>query len=150
MQTGQIIAKLRMEMGLSQTQLAEALFVSRDLVSKWETGRRLPEYQLILKMAELFSVEPECLMEKDSILLSELSGLLPARYPAQAERLKRDLNAFLTGISVRDASVFVRRYYFLEDPARIGERYGIGENYVRTILMRTRRKLKKYLKEERT
>ena len=150
MQTGQIIAKLRMERGLSQTQLAEALFVSRDLVSKWETGRRLPEYQLILKMAELFSVEPECLMEKDSILLSELSGLLPARYPAQAERLKRDLNAFLTGISVRDASVFVRRYYFLEDPTQIGERYGIGENYVRTILMRTRRKLKKYLKEERT
>ena len=150
MQTGQIIAKLRTEMGLSQAQLADALFVSRDLVSKWETGKRLPEYKLVLEMAALFSVDPEYLIEKDNILLSELSELLPERYPPQAERLKRDLNAFLNGISKRDASVFVRRYYFMEEPAQIGDRYGIREDYVRTILMRTRRKLKRFLKEERT
>ena len=148
MRTGQSIAGLRSEAGLSQYQLAEALFVSRDLVSKWETGKRLPEYRLILAMAELFSVDPEVLIQKDSILTEELSALLPVGYPADGEALKKDLNLFLGTLRERDRGVFIRRYYFLEDPSEIGEAYGIKENYVRTILTRTRRKLKKYLKEE--
>ena len=148
MQTGQIIAKLRTAADLSQNQLAEALFVSRDLVSKWETGRRLPEYQMILAMAKLFSVDPETLIDKDAILADELSCLLPIGCPADGETLKNDLNLFLGTLRERDRSVFIRRYYFLEDPAQIGDAYGIKANYVRTILARTRRKLKKYLKEE--
>ena len=95
MQTGQIIAKLRTQMGLSQTQLADALFVSRDLISKWETGKRLPEYKLVLEMAELFSVDPELLMAKDALLLAELSESLPKRYPVSSEQMQKDLNAFL-------------------------------------------------------
>ena len=148
MQIGQIIANLRIQMGLSQNQLADALFVSRDLVSKWETGKRLPEYKLVLAMSQLFSVDPERLIKKDSLLLSELSELLPEHYPADSERLKRDLNDFLSALSVRDASVFVRRYYFLETPNEIATRYGIKGNYVRTILMRVRKRLKRFLKEE--
>ena len=54
MRTGQIIAKLRSEAGMSQQQLADVLFVSRDLISKWETGRRLPDYHYIEIMADLF------------------------------------------------------------------------------------------------
>ena len=150
MQTGQIIAKLRTQMGLSQNQLAQALYVSRDLVSKWETGQRKPEYKLITAMAALFSVDSECLMEKDAILLTELSALLPENYPADADALKKDLNSFLSGLSVRDASVFVRRYYFLEEPNEIGTRYGISGDYVRTILMRTRKKLRRFMKGVKT
>ena len=148
MRTGLIIAKLRTRTGLTQNQLADALFVSRDLVSKWETGKRLPSYGAVVKMAALFSVDPELLMEKDALLLSELSALLPEAYPADADRLKRDLNAFLSTLRARDAGVFVRRYYFRETTGEIGERYGVKEDYVRTILMRVRRKLKKHLKEE--
>lgn len=149
MQTGQIIAKLRTQMGLSQTQLADALFVSRDLVSKWETGRRVPEYKLVLEMAALFSVDPELLMEKDALLLAELSAWLPKRYPVSGVRLQKDLNAFLATLNARDAGIFVRRYYFQETPCEIGERYGVKEDYVRTILMRVRKKFRNYLKEER-
>ena len=148
MRTGQIIAKLRTAAGLSQNQLAEALFVSRDLVSKWETGKRLPEYKLILAMAKLFSVDPETLVHKDSVTVDELSGLLPDGYPPDGERLKNDLNRFLGTLRERDRSVFIRRYYFLEDPAQIGDAFGIKANYVRTILARTRKRLKKYLREE--
>ena len=38
MTTGERIAQLRRAAGLSQEQLAEALEVSRQAVSKWETG----------------------------------------------------------------------------------------------------------------
>ena len=41
MTTGERIAQLRRAAGLSQEQLAEALEVSRQAVSKWETGDSL-------------------------------------------------------------------------------------------------------------
>lgn len=148
MQTGQQIAKLRIEAGMSQQQLADALFVSRDLVSKWETGRRLPDYSYVEAIAGLFSVDPEELVARDSLLMADLSAMLPSGYPDDAERLRSDLNAFLSALSERDAGVFIRRYYFLEDQAVIAERYGISGNYVRTVLMRTRRKLGKYLERK--
>ena len=148
MQTGQIIMKLRTDADVTQTELADMLFVSRDLISKWETGKRLPDYGMILKMAELFSVDPETLMPKDSILTTELSALLPENYPSDGELLKRDLNLFLGTLGARDRRIFIRRYYFLEEFAEIGEEYGIRANHVRTILSRIRRKLKKYLQEE--
>lgn len=148
MQTGQIIMKLRTDAGVTQTELADMLFVSRDLISKWETGKRLPDYGMILKMAELFSVDPETLMPKDSILTTELSALLPENYPSDGEILKRDLNLFLGTLGARDRRIFIRRCYFLEEFAEIGEEYGLGANHVRMILSRVRRKLKKYLQEE--
>ena len=148
MQTGQIIMKLRTAAGLTQSQLADTLYVSRDLISKWETGKRLPEYKMILEIANVFSVDPETLFPKDSFLTAELSPLLPDRYPLDGERLKKDLNRFLGTINARDRRIFIRRYYFLENPTEIGEEYGIKPNHVRAILTRTRRKLQKFLKEE--
>lgn len=145
MQTGQIITALRMKANLTQEQLAEKLFVSRDLVSKWETGKRRPDYQTVLRLAEVFSVDPDEIVRKDLLLLRELADCLPPGIGSDA--LTAHLNAFLQTLSVRDRAVFVRRYYFMEEPAVIGERYGIRENYVRTLLMRMRKKLRRYLKE---
>ena len=148
MQTGQIIMKLRSDAGITQAALADMLFVSRDLISKWETGKRLPDYGMILELAKVFSVDPETLMPKDTILTSELLALLPENYPSDGEILKRDVNLFLGTLGARDRRIFIRRYYFLEEFAEIGEEYGIRANHVRTILTRVRRKLKQYLKEE--
>ena len=148
MQTGQIITKLRTQAGLSQATLADALFVSRELVSKWETGSSRPSRRVLEAMARLFAVDPEELMDRDAVLSEELSSAFPSGYSPGAEILKRDLNAFLATLNERDRSVFIRRYYYFEDPSEIGEKYGIKGDYVRTILMRTRKKMKKYLKEE--
>ena len=147
MQTGQIIMKLRNDAGVTQAGLADTLFVSRDLISKWETGKRLPEYRMILEMAKLFSVDPETLLPRDTILTTELSALLPENYPPDGEILKRDLNLFLGTLGARDRRIFILRYYFLEEFAEIGEEYGIKANHVRTILTRVRRKLKTEKKE---
>lgn len=147
MQTGQIITALRMTANLTQEQLAEKLFVSRDLVSKWETGRRRPDYQTVLRLAELFSVDPEEIVRKDALLLDELAGCFPADLSVSTETLTACLNAFLETLSERDRCVFIRRYYFLEEPAVIGAAYGIRENYVRTLLMRARKRFRRFLKE---
>ena len=50
------IYNLRKRRGLSQEQLAEALGVSRQTVSKWERGAASPELGKLRTMAELFGV----------------------------------------------------------------------------------------------
>ena len=125
MQTGHIITKLRIKAGLSQAQLAEALFVSRELVSKWETGLSRPSRKMLELMAELFNIAPDELIDRDSILSEELSSAFPPDYYPETDVLKHDLNAFMETLNERDRSVFVRRYYHLEYPSEIGEKYGI-------------------------
>lgn len=147
MQTGQIIAELRTEAGITQEQLAEKLFVSRDLVSKWETGKRLPSFEVIRKLSSIFEVSPDELINPEARLLDELESCFPGDFDPEAAELKELLNAFLNDLSDRNRSVFVRRYYFFETPTKIGENFGISENHVRTILMRCRKRLKRFLKE---
>ena len=144
MLTGQIITKLRNEHNYTQEQLANKLFVSRELVSKWENGIRLPDYQTVLKIAALFSVDPETIIKKDEILFDELSGCMGNHIEDDTESLTSNLNAFLSTLNDRDRSVFIRRYYYMNDTSEISSMYGISENYVRTLLMRIRKKLKKY------
>lgn len=146
MQTGQKLAALRKRAGLTQEQLADALFVSRDLVSKWETGKRRPNEATLQKVAELFGVELSELQEKETELSEELAACIPEGFSSEAE-LTALLKRFMESLTVRDRSVFLRRYYFREDTAEIGAKYGISAAHVRTVLMRTRKKLKNYFKE---
>lgn len=53
---GPFVAELRKEKGLTQKQLAEALFVSDKAVSKWERGLSLPDTGLLLPLAQQLGV----------------------------------------------------------------------------------------------
>lgn len=53
------IKALRTEQGLTQTQLAEKLFVSRSAVAKWENGLGLPNEESLRLLEELFGVTRE-------------------------------------------------------------------------------------------
>lgn len=50
------IYQFRTEQNMSQLDLADALEVSRQSVSKWETGTAVPELDKLVKMAKLFGV----------------------------------------------------------------------------------------------
>lgn len=50
--TGKFIAKKRKEQNLTQEQLAELLGVSNKTVSKWETGKCMPDYAVINDLCE--------------------------------------------------------------------------------------------------
>ena len=65
MNVGSVIAQLRHERRWTQETLAGMLFVSKDLISKWETGVRRPDYSAIERIAEVFGVEPDVIIEKD-------------------------------------------------------------------------------------
>ena len=142
------LARLRLEAGLTQEQLAGIMCVSRELVSKWERGTRKPDINALKRLAGTYGCGPEYLLEDENGLLPELESCLPGNGAIAPERLPGILGLFLHTLSVRDRGVFVRRYYFLDTPADIAAAFDIKEDYVRTLLSRTRKKLKKYLEEE--
>ena len=61
---GEKLQKLRARAGLSQDQLAELLDVSRQAVSKWETGTADPSTSNLLALAKLFGVPAEELLRE--------------------------------------------------------------------------------------
>ncbi len=56
------ITRLRKERGLSQESLAAELNVSRQAVSKWETGDAMPDVDKIVSLAEFFEVTTDWLL----------------------------------------------------------------------------------------
>lgn len=48
-----ILIEKREEKGLSQTELAQKLYVTRQAVSKWETGKAVPDAYMLLKIADI-------------------------------------------------------------------------------------------------
>ena len=62
-QVGKTIAKLRQNKNMTQQQLAAALSVSHQAVSKWETGAALPDVQTLVALTRLFGITIEQLLE---------------------------------------------------------------------------------------
>lgn len=56
------ILKKRKEAGLSQEALAEQLGVSRQAVSKWETGEANPDIAYVMRMCEIFGISSDVLL----------------------------------------------------------------------------------------
>lgn len=53
---GKFIYELRIERGLSQYKLAEMIPISRQAVSKWETGKAMPDSSTLLVLSKIFDV----------------------------------------------------------------------------------------------
>lgn len=59
---GTKITKYRKEQNLTQDDIAEKLFVSRQLVSKWENGTGVPSIDVLLELSKLFEITFEELL----------------------------------------------------------------------------------------
>ena len=62
MELNERITQARKQAGLTQEQLGEALGVSRQAVSKWESGQANPDVIYIIKMCELFQLSADWLL----------------------------------------------------------------------------------------
>lgn len=61
MSLGERITELRKQQNLSQGQLADALNVSRQAVSKWENGQASPDSQNLIRLTEILDTDIEYL-----------------------------------------------------------------------------------------
>ena len=70
------IAKLRVAKGLSQHQLSQILGVKRSVVSYYESGDRLPSYDVLMEMSRVFNVSTDYLLKgKDASRVIQVSDL---------------------------------------------------------------------------
>ncbi len=63
------LKELRKEKGITQTQLAERIYVSRSLIAKFETGVAYPNKETLEKLALFFSVSVSELVDQDEATL---------------------------------------------------------------------------------
>ena len=64
--TGKFIAHKRKERNLTQEQLAEKLGVSNKTVSKWETGKCMPDYSVVKSLCEELKITVAELMDGET------------------------------------------------------------------------------------
>lgn len=86
---GKNIARLRRAAGLSQEELAERLSVSRQAVSKWESGQAQPELTRLTAMARLFGVTLDALTGSEGSAEDE-AGAAAAVKPPPADEAAAD------------------------------------------------------------
>lgn len=65
MQIGKQIKKLRSELGLSQEELADKVFVTRQTISNWETNKNYPDINSIILLSQLFGISLDILVKGD-------------------------------------------------------------------------------------
>ncbi len=66
--TGKFIALKRKQKNLTQEQLAEKLGVSNKTISKWETGKCMPDYSIVKSLCEELEVTVAELMDAIGIV----------------------------------------------------------------------------------
>ena len=72
---GDIVKKLRLSYNYSQVQLANELSVSKQTVSNWENNNILPSIEMLIKIADFFSVSTDTLLELDNRKYHEITDL---------------------------------------------------------------------------
>ena len=87
------IYELRRKSGLSQEQLAEKIGVSRQTVSKWESGTSTPELEKLMALSEIFQVSLDELVREQGTLDGP-KEVQPAADPA---RTKLGIGLILAG-----------------------------------------------------
>lgn len=74
MKIGKFIASMRKEQGLSQKQLAERIGVTDKTVSKWETGNRLPDASILLRLSQELQIDVNELLAGEEFSSEEFSA----------------------------------------------------------------------------
>ena len=75
MNTADIIHELRTKKGLSHDELAEKLFVTRQAVSRWETGETVPGVETLKLLSTLFNVSINTLLGSPRQLICQCCGM---------------------------------------------------------------------------
>lgn len=70
---------LRKQKGISQEQLAEKIYVSRQAITKWESGNGLPDIENLIAISSLFNESLDSLLSEEKSLVSKHEFLYESR-----------------------------------------------------------------------
>ena len=75
MNTKEVLYELRTKNGLSQDDLAEKVFVTRQAVSRWENGETVPNTETLKQLSKLFNVSINTLLGSPNQLICPCCGM---------------------------------------------------------------------------
>ena len=75
METKDVIVKLRNQNNMTQEDLAEKVFVTRQAVSRWETGETTPNIEALKQLSALFNVSINTLLGSEKKLICQCCGM---------------------------------------------------------------------------
>lgn len=72
---GNVLKTLRLKENMTQAQLAQKLGLTKSVISAYETGLRLPSYDILIHIAQIYSVSTDYLLGLEHKQEIDLSGL---------------------------------------------------------------------------
>ena len=87
MDTKEVLYELRMRKGLSQSELADKVFVTRQAVSRWEKGETVPNTETLKLLSNLFNVSINTLLGSPKKLICQCCGM-----PLEDSSISKELN----------------------------------------------------------
>lgn len=89
METKNVILELRNKAGLSQDELAEKVFVTRQAVSRWENGETTPNTETLKQLSKLFDVSINTLLGSPRQLICQCCGM-----PLEDSSISKEADGF--------------------------------------------------------
>ena len=72
---GSVLKTLRLKRNMTQAQLAQKLGLTKSVISAYETGLRLPSYDVLSHIAQIYNVSTDYLLGLENKQSIDLSGL---------------------------------------------------------------------------
>lgn len=111
MTIGEKLTHLRLAEKMSQEQLAEKLFVSRQSVSKWEMGQALPQIDKVLQICDLFNITADEFLRDAVSISQDISGGKAQNKYFGTDGFRGEANKELTSMHAYKVGRFLGWYY---------------------------------------
>ena len=85
---GKTLKNLRLQNCLTQAQLANRLGVTKSVISAYETGLRMPSYDILISISRIFKVTTDYLLGVERKQSVDLSGLTDDEITALTDLIK--------------------------------------------------------------
>ena len=113
MELGKQIKKFRNDLNLSQEELADKIFVTRQSISNWEKGKNYPDLKSLVLLCQLFGTSLDILVKGDVDEMKKKISEDEARKESEdVKRFKRDSSTFAVLLIVYIALSILICIYF--------------------------------------
>lgn len=94
MKVGEKIKKARLDIGMSQRELANKLGIAPPTLAQWENGTRNPKRETLIKIATALDV-PIALLYDDYVFKDPYEGMTEEERRREQERMRKQLDLYI-------------------------------------------------------
>ena len=107
---GKFISTCRKEKGLTQMQLAEKLNITNRAISKWETGKSMPDVSIMLDLCDILGITVNELLSGEKIAMENYQKRAEENLmelQSKKEKVQREYNSILKILIAAFSLLFV-------------------------------------------